>query len=168
MPRHLRLAREGKPEFLEALRTFRANRSVQGDRREEPVESGGERDLALERRTNVVADDAATSARERDLDLLGRVVAEEPLLRFAAERRELLPARGVETGSPEIVGDAVREREVHVVTAEQDVVADRDPFEPETLRAPPNGDGGEVGRSAADVDDEKMLAAAQLVAPPRA
>ncbi len=48
-----------------------------------------------------------------------------------------------------------REREVHVVAAEQDVLADGDALEREFAVLLRDGDQGEVGRAAADVADEE-------------
>ena len=50
--------------------------------------------------------------------------------------------------------DRAREREVHVVAAEQQVIADGDALEPELAAARARRDQREVGRAAADVDDQ--------------
>ena len=51
-----------------------------------------------------------------------------------------------------------RERQVHVVAAEQDVLADRDALEREIAVPLADGDQAEVGRAAADVADEHEIA----------
>ena len=51
-----------------------------------------------------------------------------------------------------------REREVHVVAAEQDVLADGDALERELAIRARHGDQAEVGRAAADVADEDQVA----------
>ena len=52
----------------------------------------------------------------------------------------------------------VRERQVHVVAAEQDVIADRDPLEGERAALLADRDQREVGGAAADVADEHDVA----------
>ena len=59
----------------------------------------------------------------------------------------------------------MREREVHVVAAEQDVVADRDAMQFQVAFALDDGDQREVGGAAADVDDEDDVADLHLLAP---
>ena len=58
-----------------------------------------------------------------------------------------------------------REREVHVVAAEQDVLADGDALEREVAVLLGDGDQGEVGRAAADVADEDQIADVDAAAP---
>ena len=62
-------------------------------------------------------------------------------------------------------GHGVGQREVHVVAAEQDVLADREPREGEVAALVADGDQGEVGRAAADVADEDDVADLDLLAP---
>ena len=57
---------------------------------------------------------------------------------------------------------SAREREVHVVAAEQDVLADRDALEREVAVALRDGDQAEVGGAAADVAHEDQVADARL------
>ena len=59
----------------------------------------------------------------------------------------------------------MREREVHVVAAEQDMVADRHPDQVEGAVLLHGGDRREVSRSPADVDDQHHVAGLQLRAP---
>src|SRR5438876_5772014 len=58
-----------------------------------------------------------------------------------------------------------REGEVDVVAAEQDVIADRDPFEREIAVVLADEDQAEVGGAAADIANEHKIADAQLPAP---
>ena len=58
-----------------------------------------------------------------------------------------------------------REREVHVVAAEQDVIADRDALEREVAVVLADEDQAEIGRAAADVAHEQQVADAELPPP---
>ena len=70
------------------------------------------------------------------------------------------------SGLPESTRCAERgEREVHVVAAEQDVIADRDALEREVAAVVANLDQREVGRAAADVAHEHDVAGLQILAP---
>ena len=95
------------------------------------------------------------------------LVAEEPLLRGAARVRERRDLPAIERLAPRPRAGLhdVREREVHVVAAEQDVIADRDAREREAPALLGRGDGREVRRAAADVDDEDHVARLELLAP---
>jgi len=81
-----------------------------------------------------------------------------------AERGEL---PGVDVGAValELLTDEVRQRQVHVVATEQDVLTDRDParLEPPILRV--EQDGREIGGAAADIDDEHDVANPELRPP---
>ena len=57
------------------------------------------------------------------------------------------------------------EGEVHVVAAEEDVIADGDTRELERALLLHRGDGGEVGGASADVDDEDHVAHLEVTAP---
>ena len=111
-------------------------------------------------------DEAAAAAGHGDRDARRRLVAEQALLRIAAERGELLPARGVEAARLRAaLGDQARQREVDVVAAEQQVLADRDALEAEPVGAAPHRDQREVGRAAADVDHQHRAVRRELLAP---
>ena len=69
-----------------------------------------------------------------------------------------LPGVDLVAGGLEPLLQQAREREVHVVAAEQDVLADRDALEGEVAVALGDGDQAEVGRAAADVADEDQVA----------
>ena len=60
---------------------------------------------------------------------------------------------------------AARERQVHVVAAEQEVVADRHALDGELAAAVPGGHEREVGGAATDVDDQNEWMARDRVAP---
>ena len=111
-----------------------------------------------------------SSAEPRDAIAMGRLRATHP--RGAAPSRRGKRARGSLAASGralalllELLPDHVREREVHVVPAEQDVVADSDADQIERAVLVDRGDRGEVGRPAADVDDEEHVARPDLFSP---
>ena len=58
-----------------------------------------------------------------------------------------------------------REREVHVVAAEQDVIANRDALEREVAVVLADQDQAEIGRAAADVAHQQQVADAELPPP---
>src|SRR3954454_20695014 len=62
-------------------------------------------------------------------------------------------------------GGVVGEGEVHVVAADERVVADGDAAEGELAFLFGDADQGEVGRAASDVADEERVADLQLLAP---
>ena len=82
---------------------------------------------------------------------------EQRLLRDAAlvpQRLQLPRVDAVAFALEALLHDA-REREVHVVAAEQDVIADRDALEREVAVVLADRDQAEVGRAAADVAHEQ-------------
>ena len=85
--------------------------------------------------------------------------------RQAWPRRD--PLGGVEPVHPagQGRGDGVGQGEVHVVAAEQDVLADGQAGQGEVAALVGHGDQGEVGRPAADVADEEEVADLDLLPP---
>ena len=76
-----------------------------------------------------------------------------------------LPGVDLVPGGLEPLLREARQREVHVVAAEQDVLADRDALEGEIAVALGDGDQAEVGGAAADVADEDQVADRDATAP---
>ncbi len=76
-----------------------------------------------------------------------------------------MPRIGLGALRGELARDHVREREVHVVAAEQDVFADRHAMQFEIAFAFDHRDQREVGRAAAHVDHEDDVADLDLLAP---
>ena len=62
-------------------------------------------------------------------------------------------------------GDGVGQGQVHVVAAQEDVLADGQPREDQVAPFVADGDQREVGRSAADVADQDDVADLDLLAP---
>ncbi len=138
------------------------------DDRKEPFDDRARHFVAREIDPKRAPHQARAAPRDRDRDALGGVAAEEPLFRRAArvnERRHL-PFVDRLPRVVELLLREIREREVHVVAAEQDVIADRDPFELELSVFLDGGDCGKVGRPAADVRDQDDVARVEIT-PPR-
>ena len=93
--------------------------------------------------------------------------AEEPFLGVTATQAEAakLPCVELRTCLGGALAHTVRQGEVHVVAAEQDVVADRDPIEDELAAFLAHGDQAEVGGAAADVADQHDVADVHFLAP---
>ena len=92
---------------------------------------------------------------------LGRPRREELLLGPAAGVHQPPELQGREAVA-ELLHGGVGQRQVHVVAAQQDVVADRDALERQVaLAVVDHGDEGEVGGAAADVADEHDVAGLQ-------
>ena len=76
-------------------------------------------------------------------------------------QRLQLPGVDAVPGRFEPLLQQARERQVHVVAAEQDVIADRDALERQVAVALADGDQAEVGGAAADVADQDEVADAR-------
>ena len=76
-----------------------------------------------------------------------------------------MPRIGLRALLRELARDDVREREVHVVAAEQDVLADRHAMQFEIAVALDHRDQRQVGRAAADVDAQDQVADLHLLTP---
>lgn len=114
------------------------------------------------------ADQAGAAAQDGDrMVRRGIVGIEQSFFRGAAllpERQELLRVQlGVLGG--QILFHLAGQGEVHVVAAEQDVLADGNAFEREFAARILNIDQREVGRTAADVHDEDAISRAHLLPP---
>ena len=170
VPRDGRIARIRQAEFDD--RAARAARQFVGrDLRKEAVDDDLLDFLPRQLRRARAADQAAARAEQRDRDRVGRVGAEQALLRGAAALDELRQARGRQprAGLGQARLDEPREREVHVVAAEHEVIADADPRECGlAVVAERHVDEREVGRAAADVADQHAPRAGERVAQRRA
>ena len=111
------------------------------------------------------ADETRTARQQRDRGVGGGRNTEQLFLRHAAGGHELPEAAGVQLVSRVDEPGLARvcEREVHVVTAEQQMWADRDAIDAIDARCPHER---EVGRASADVDDENERFAADRVEDP--
>src|SRR5262249_51123562 len=112
-------------------------------------------------------DDAPRAAEDDERHAVARPRVEQLLLHLAATVDEgpELPVVEGRAGGGEPRAHGMRERQVHVVAAEADVVADRAPLEDELAALLTDRDEREVRRSAADVADEDDVADAHLAPP---
>ena len=106
---------------------------------------------------------SGAASGDGDLVALARraLAGESLLLQLAAAGDQEVPGGAVEpplvAGQPGL--ERVRQGEVDVVAAEQDVLADRDPADAARVRASVlalDGEQAEVGGAAADVDDQNV------------
>ena len=97
--------------------------------------------------------------------MAGWLLAQQLFLGRPAGEPECTPLLGVEPRAAELLLDVVGQRQVDIVAAEHQVVADGDPAEPGAGRRLDDGDQAEVGRPAADIADQDQLAGADLALP---
>src|SRR2546423_1048413 len=112
------------------------------------------------------ATEPAPASRNRERDLPARLKL-GMLLRLAGGVGQRGELPGVELASFgfEPAAHEVRERQIDVVSAEEDVIADREPGEGKPPLLFAHADEREVARSAADVDDEDDVAGMDELAP---
>ena len=138
------------------------------DLREEAFEDRLREFGARQLRADRPADQLRAAARHDERHRVGRRVGQQRFLRGTAcvRERAQLPRIGLRALLRELARDDVREREVHVVAAEQDVLADRHAMQFEIAVALDHRDQRQVGRAAADVDAQDQVADLHL--PPAA
>ena len=162
-----RIGRVGQAEFLEGG-TAGFERDV-GDAGhfEETVEHDLLEGRAVELGREGAGEEAGAAGRDGDGGLVERGVGKEGDFRDAGgvDEGEELPVVDGFSGVFELGAQGVGEREVHVVAAEQEVLADADAFEREISAARRDGDEAEIRGAAADVADEHDVAGADLGAP---
>ena len=109
---------------------------------------------------SAAADDLASAPQDGDREAALRAVAEQALLGLAAAQAEAAKLPLVELGTlaGEPFAHPVGEGQVHVVAAEQDVIADRDALQGEPAALLADRDQAEVGGAAADVADQHQVA----------
>ena len=163
VPRDRGIALVGEAEPAEGRRSRPRSRAGRRGRKE-TAHHHVARELARQRGRAGAADELAAVAEERDVDAL-EIAREELLLRLAARGRELREPRGGEALAAlhEALLERVREGEVHVVAAEQNVPAARDARQ-RGGGAVGVGDAHErqVGGAPADVAHEHERALAEL------
>ena len=95
-----------------------------------------------------------------DRELFRRVFAEQRFFRLPADADEHAPLPGFQLAvADELRFEGVRQRQIEIVAAENQVLADSDAMELHfAVIAGPHADEREVGRAAADVADEDFLA----------
>jgi hypothetical protein len=80
-------------------------------------------------------------------------------------QRVHLPAVDLFAARLELLANAVGEGEIHVVAAEQDVIAHRNAHQLEGAARFDRRDRGEVGGASTDVDDQNDIAHLDFLAP---
>ena len=93
------------------------------------------------------------------------LIAQQLFLGRPAGEPQGAPLLGVEPRAAELLLDVMRQREVDVVAAEHQVIADGDAAEARAGRRLDDRDQAEIGRAAADVADQDQLAGADLALP---
>ena len=153
--RHGRIRRVGQPELLQT-HAARASRHLVAPTAGKKPSSEHRVHIVARQRSVIVPPISREPLPSRVTGLFARDAS-----RAASPSRRGTGARGVQL--PRVDAMAVRlepllqqarEREVHVVAAEQDVIADRDALEREVAVVLADRDQAEVGRAAADVADE--------------
>ena len=148
VPRDRGIGLERQPELAQPQPAIsRGGSRIRLDDGQELVERG--LDLHLRQlHPDRFADDAAAGAEDRDRDLLRRGIAQHPLLRRTAGAAERCPLRDRETqsqtGGGHLPLDECGERQVDVVAAEQEVIADRHPLERGGARLHPDSNQAEI------------------------
>src|ERR1700726_3906502 len=156
-----------QPELLQPRLSSSRRHINGGDRREEAVEQRLIQIGALERRGDRSADQPAAFAEDRDWMLGAIRLSEQHLLGDAAlmpQGVELPPIDAVTLVFEALLCDA-GQCQIHVVAAEQDVIADRDALEREIAVSLADQNQAEIGRPAADVTYQDEVADTQLPAP---
>ena len=102
-----------------------------------------------------------TGAEDGDRHAIGWHLAEHPFLGRAAEPPERRPLRNGQPSGGADLGDLTlddrREREIKVVAAKEQVIADRHAFEGRRTRFDSDPDQTEIGRATSDIADECNL-----------
>ena len=153
----------GQPEFLQARRGAgrRASRCCRPAGRK-PSPSTCSMSVAQQRRLDRAADQARAFAENRDRLLpwpSNRARAAFPWRRGSWPRAAWCCRLSMRVPfSREPLRHHAGEREIDVVAAEQDVLADRDAAQRQFAVALGDGDQGEIGGAAADIDDQDEVA----------
>jgi hypothetical protein len=123
--------------------------------------------VAYDLRSQRSTDDLAAAPQDRQDVTRRSAIREQSLLRFAAtlDQAAKLPRIQFRPFLGEALADLVGEAEIHIVAAEQDVVADGHSLEDQLAVPFPNRDQAQVGRTAADVADQNQVAQPHRCAP---
>ncbi len=167
MARHRGIGGVGKPKLREPQARPRHRTRIGGDHWKEAVDDRLRHFVACQLRPKRPAQKRRTSRSERDRRHRQGRIAEQFLFGLSAcvDEARLLPAVDRLALSLELLPNHVRQGEIHVVAAEQDMVAHCDSNEIEGPVLFDRSDRGEVGCPAADVDDENDVTRAHLLAP---
>ena len=114
------------------------------------------------------ADESRSLAQNRDRNFVGlRRRIEQFFFGQTAvvPKRLQLEAVDLRTLGREVARHGMRQRQIDVIAAQQNVLPDGDAFEIQLARFFGNGDEREVGRAAADIDDQYEIAGLDAMAP---
>ena len=167
VPRNRRIGGVGQTDLLKPDSALTRRHLLARRYRKESVEEDAVHVVHREHCRDRAADQFRAAAEERDRPLAFGRVRQKRLFGDArlVPQPVQLPrvdtmARGFEPALQK-----TREREIHVVAAEQDVIADGDAFERQLAVAFGDGDQAEVRRAAADVAHEHEVADFDAPAP---
>ena len=157
----------GQAELGEAAAGAAEGRVGDGHLGEKAVEQAAGELVAGDLGADAAADEPGAAARHDHRHRVDAGVAEQGFLGHAAGVGEGAGLPRVEGGAlaGELARHAVGEGQVHVVAAEEDVLADRDPVQLEVAVALQHGDQRQVGGAAADVHHQDDVALLHLFAP---
>jgi hypothetical protein len=161
------ILRVGQAELGQAGAAATLRAIGDGGRREEAFEQGGGQFVARQLAADRAADQLGAAAGDDQRHLLDFGIAEQRLLGRSAGVGQRAQLPGVELAAlrRQLAGDGIGQRQVHVVAAEQDVLADGDAVQFERAFALEHGDQREVAGAAADIDDQDDVAGPHLLAP---
>ncbi len=161
------IRRVGQADLGEAAAGAGDGAGGAGDLGEEAVDEGAFDLGGGELGPEAAADELGAAAGDGDGRGFQRGIGEDALLGDAGGvgERGHLPAVDLLALGDELLPDDVGEGEVHVVAAEQDVIADGHAGQLQGAVLLERGDGREIGGAAADVDDQDDVADLDLLAP---
>ena len=167
MARDRRVLGVGQTELRERGARAAERACVGLDQREKALEQDALEIFARELGVEGPADQLGAATRDGDGRAREVEVAEQLFLGNARGLREGGGLHRVERAAVflQLRAQPVREREIHVVAAEQDVLTDCDALEGQLAVLLAHGDQREVAGAAADVDDQDGVVHADLPAP---
>ena len=157
----------GRPISVRPTRRPRSGWSVRRTARQEPVDQDFLEQLARQLGLDRAADDLGAPAQHGDRGGVFLQVGEQGFLGRAAGMSQRDALAGVESLHPlgQGRGHGIGQRQVHVVAAQQDVLADGQARQGQVAPFVGHGDQGEVGRAAADVANQDDVADLDLLPP---
>ena len=149
---------ERQAEFPEPRWGTACRPLVEPTRREESVQQEVDRGLAVEVNGDGATDHACPAAEDGHRMRRGAFLCEERLLGVSARvpERDRLPGVEMNAALGEGPAHEVGQGEIHVVAADQHVIADGQPSQEQLAGLLADADQGEVGRAAADIADEEL------------
>ena len=158
----------GQPHLLKTdppVRLGSLGNTVPG---KEPIDQTGFDFLVAQVRADTAANHPTAASENCDGMTLGVLGLEQILFCRPAALAQSAKLPGVELGalSGEALLDAVGQAQVHIVAAEEDVVADRDPFEHQLASLFRYRDQAQIGRSSTHIAHQDHIPDPDVFAPP--